>query len=110
MSGLYAVVAYAASSRRQEFSIRRALGATEGQIARLVLLHWARVLVPALCLGAAGAFAAGRVLESKLYGVHPSPPATIAVTVAAAAALALLAAWLPARSAGRDDLRVRLQG
>ncbi len=109
MSGLYAVVAYAALCRRREFSIRRALGATEAGIARLVLLHCVKVLVPGVVVGVAGALAAGRLLESALFGVRPSPGPTLAVTVAAAAALALFAAWWPARSAGRDDLRTSLQ-
>jgi putative ABC transport system permease protein len=109
MSGLYSVVAYAALCRRREFSIRRALGATEWRVARLVFLHAARVVLPGLCLGAAGAAAAGRLLEHALYGVRPSPAPTIAITVAAAAVLAVSAAWWPARTAGRDDLATRLQ-
>jgi putative ABC transport system permease protein len=109
MSGLYSVVAYAALCRRREFSIRRALGATEWRIARLVFGHTAGVVLPGLCLGAAGAAAAGRLLEHALFGVHPSPLSTIAVTVVSAAWLAAFAAWWPARAAGRDDLRARLQ-
>ncbi len=109
MAGLYAVVAYAALGRRREFSIRRALGATESGIARLVVRQTLRVLVPGLVAGAAGAVAIGRALGGVLYGVRPSPAPTIAAALAVTACLALLAAWRPARSAGRDDLRVRLQ-
>jgi predicted permease len=109
MSGLYAVVAYAALCRRREFSIRRALGATEPEIAVLVLRQCLTVLVPGLIAGVAGALAVGRGLESALYGVHPSPAPTLAATVALASGLALLAAWQPARAAARDDLRARLQ-
>jgi putative ABC transport system permease protein len=109
MSGLYAVVAYAALCRRGEFSIRRALGATESGIAGLVLRQCLTVLVPGLVIGVAGALALGRGLESALYGVHPSPLPTLAATVGLATILALLAAWQPARAAGRDELRARLQ-
>ena len=109
MAGLYAVVSYASLSRRREFSIRRALGATESRVARLVIRQCLQMLIPGLAVGAVGSVAFGRVLESVLYGVRPSPASTIAAALVLTATLALLAAWWPARSAGRDDLRVRLQ-
>jgi putative ABC transport system permease protein len=109
MAGLYAVVAYTALCRRREFSIRRALGATEEAIGRLVFRQCARLVIPGMGIGLAGAFALGRGLEGSLYGVHPRPWPTMAATVGTAAALAFLATWWPARAAGRDDLRSRLQ-
>lgn len=109
MSGLYAVVAYAALCRRREFSIRRALGATESTIAGLVFRQCLTLLVPGLAAGVAGSFVVGRGLESALYGVRPSSAPTVALTVGLAAGLALLATWWPARAAGREDLRARLQ-
>ena len=109
MAGLYAVVSYASLCRRREYSIRRALGATEARVAGLVVRQCLVMLVPGLALGVAGSAALGRVLESVLYGVHPSPSPTIATALAVTAALSLLATWGPARAAGRDDLRVRLQ-
>jgi putative ABC transport system permease protein len=109
MSGLYAVVAYASLRRRREFSIRRALGATEGRVRLLVIRHCLRVLVPGLAIGLAGALAVGRGLESALYGVKPTPAPIIVAALSLAAALSLLATWWPARAAARDDLRTRLQ-
>ena len=109
MAGLYAVVSYASLCRRREYSIRRALGATESRVVGLVVRQCLRMLIPGLALGTAGSLALGRVLESVLYGVHPSPAPTIAAALAVTATLALLATWWPARSASRDDLRVRLQ-
>jgi putative ABC transport system permease protein len=109
MSGVYAVVAYAALCRRREFAIRRALGATESGIAGLVLRQCLKVLVPGLVTGAGGALALGRGLESALYGVHPSSTPTLVATVGLATILALLAAWQPARTAGGDELQARLQ-
>lgn len=110
MSGLYAVVAHAALRRRREFSIRRALGATEWRVRGLVVRQCLRVLVPGLVLGLGGAIAAGRGLESALYGVQPTPLPTVLGALGLAAALSMLATWWPARAASRDDLRARLQG
>ncbi len=109
MAGLYAVVSYASLCRRREFSIRRALGATESRITGLVVRQCLQVLIPGLVAGTAGSVLVGRVLESALYGVRPSPAPTIAAALAVTSVLSLLATWWPARSAGRDDLRVRLQ-
>lgn len=109
MAGLYAVVSYSALARRREFAIRRALGATDRGIARLVIGFGARMVVPGLALGLVGAFAATRLLESVLYGIHPSTLTTMAIATAATVAVAALALWAPARTAGRDDLRVVLQ-
>lgn len=109
MTGLYAVVSYASLCRRREYSIRRALGATESRVAALVVRQCLQMLIPGLAVGTAGSVAFGRALESVLYGVRPSPAATIAAALAVTAVLSLLATWWPAHSAGRDDLRARLQ-
>jgi putative ABC transport system permease protein len=108
MAGVYAVAAYAALGRRREFSIRRALGASESRITALVLGHCLRWTLPGLLLGAAGSLEVGRGLESALYGVHPSPVSTLGTTLVIAAVLSFAAAWWPALLAGRDDLRGQL--
>jgi predicted permease len=109
MAGLYAVVSYGSLCRRREYSIRRALGATQARVAGLVVRQCLKVLIPGLALGTAGSVALDRVLESVIYGVRPSPAPTIAAALAVTAVLSLLATWWPARSAGRDNLCVRLQ-
>jgi len=109
MTGLYAVVAYAALRRRREFSIRRALGATEMTIAWLVMKQGLQATIPGIALGLAGALATNRILQSVLYGIQPSRLATLLLAALAAAAISLLATLQPARAAGSDDLRITLQ-
>ncbi len=109
MTGLYAVVSYSALHRRREFSIRRALGATERGISWLVIKQGLAAIIPGVSIGLIGAWAINRLLESVLFGVRPSRPVTLIMAAAAATVIALLATWQPARTAGGDDLRVTLQ-
>jgi predicted permease len=109
MAGLYAVVSYSVLRRRREFSIRRALGATERRIAWLVIRQGLLAIVPGIALGLGGALAANRLLESVLYGIRPNPPLTLLLASTIAAAVSLSALWQPARAASDDDLRVTLQ-
>jgi putative ABC transport system permease protein len=109
MTGLYAVVAYAALQRRREFSIRRALGATDRMIAWLVMQQGLQATVPGLVFGIAGASAANKMLQSVLYGVQPGSFTTMLLAAVSATIISLLATLNPARTAGRDDLRVTLQ-
>ena len=109
MTGLYAVVSYSTLRRRREFSIRRALGATERSIAWSVIRQGLGATIPGIVLGLSGALAANRLLESLLYGVRPSPVPTLLVAAVSVALISLLATWQPARAASGDDLRTRLQ-
>ena len=109
MAGLYAVVSYSALRRRREFSIRRALGATERRIAWLVIKQGLQAIIPGIAFGLAAALATNKVLESVLYGIRPSPLSTLGLAAVVAAAIALLATWQPAHAASGDDLRITLQ-
>jgi ABC-type antimicrobial peptide transport system permease subunit len=109
MAGLYSVVSYAVQHRRREFSIRRALGATEQGIAWLVLKQCLSAILPGTALGFVGATATNKLLQTVLFGLSAGRPATLLLAAAVAGASSLLAAWKPARAAGSDDLRVTLQ-
>jgi putative ABC transport system permease protein len=109
MTGLYAVVSYSALRRRREFSIRRALGATERRIAWLVIRQGLQAIIPGIAMGLAGVLATNKLLESVLYGVQPSRPVTLLLAAGFTAAIALLATWRPAQTASVDDLRATLQ-
>jgi predicted permease len=101
--GVYGVMTYAVSARRGEFGVRIALGATR----RDVLGHALRGGIVPVLVGLAGGFlaalAAGRLLESLLFGVRPGEPVVIAVAAMVLGASALLATWLPARRVARLD-------
>jgi ABC-type antimicrobial peptide transport system permease subunit len=62
-----------------------------------------------LALGVAGVIAAGRLIESQLFGVSPRDPMTLAITVAAFALAGLLAIWWPSRVAGAMDPAIALK-
>jgi predicted permease len=101
--GLYGVVAFAVARRTAEMGVRLALGASRGAVLRLVLADSARVVVPGAVVGLAAAVAATRLVRSVLYGLEPTDPATLAMSVALLLAVAGLAAYLPARRAAGID-------
>ena len=101
--GLYAVLAYAVSQRRQEMGVRLALGAESRDLARLVIGHGLRVAAAGVAVGLAAALALGRLVTSLLYGVSPRDPLSLLLAALAVIGVAALASWLPARRAARSD-------
>ncbi|HEY2819971.1 MAG TPA: ABC transporter permease [Candidatus Acidoferrum sp.] len=97
--GIFGVVAYSVSRRTREFGIRMALGATSGNVLRLVVSAMARVLIIGFVLGTILSFVSTRLLANKLQGLGDSNPAVIAIVIAVLAIAALTACILPARSA-----------
>jgi ABC-type antimicrobial peptide transport system permease subunit len=83
--------------------VRIALGATVGNVSRLVLRQGLSVAAVGIVLGLALALAAGKVLASVLYGVSPRDPLVLAGAAGVLLAAAALASWLPARRAARVD-------
>ena len=101
--GLYGVVAFAVARRTAEMGVRLALGASRGDVLRLVLGDSARVIVPGAIVGTAAALAGTRLVESILFGLKPTDPTTILMAVALLLAVAGMAAYLPARRAAATD-------
>jgi putative ABC transport system permease protein len=99
--GLYGVVAYAVATRRHEIGVRLALGARPRHITRLVLGEGLGVTAIGIAVGLGLGAAAARALESFLFGVSASDPATYAAVPAFLTVVAALAAWMPARRALR---------
>lgn len=101
--GIYAVAAYNVARRHREIGIRAALGAGRARLIRVVV-GGAGI---AICAGvAAGLFAAAyatRALRGLLFGIGPTDPLSYAAAVVALVVVALLASWVPARSAARVD-------
>jgi predicted permease len=102
-AGLFGVLLYAVNRRMREFGLRVALGARPRQIERLVLGESLRMAAIGVPIGLAGLAAAARLAGSMLLGVTPLDPLSYGLSAVAAMALALAAAWLPARRATRVD-------
>jgi putative ABC transport system permease protein len=101
--GIYGVIAYFVSQRTKEIGVRLALGASPGDVVRLVIRQALKPVLVGLLLGVAGAIAASDVLSSQLYGVTPRDPLTIVAVSIAFVAVAIVASWGPARRASRVD-------
>jgi putative ABC transport system permease protein len=101
--GLYGLVSYTVTQRSREMGIRLALGATGAGVVRLILAQGVRLATVGAVLGVAGGLAATRVLVGLVKGVEPNDPATFTAVVAVLFAIAVIAAYLPARRAARVD-------
>jgi ABC-type antimicrobial peptide transport system permease subunit len=99
--GIYGVLAFAVAQRTGEFGVRMAIGADATRIRRQVLGDGARLIVPGLGIGIAGAVALGFVLRSQLFGIDVIDLPSLVAVITMLAATALVACWLPARRASR---------
>jgi putative ABC transport system permease protein len=99
VSGVYGVMSYRVSLRTQEIGVRVALGASSGAVLGLTMAQAARLTALGLVAGSAAGLALAHLLSSALMGTIAFDGTTFAVAVAALAASALLAAYLPARRA-----------
>jgi putative ABC transport system permease protein len=101
--GLYGVMAEHVARRTQEIGIRMALGARSADVLRLVVRQAAWLVGFGLLAGLLGALALGQVMAQALFGIVRPDPLTLLAMMALLAAVALLAAWIPARRATRVD-------
>jgi predicted permease len=101
--GLYAVLSLLVGQRMREFGIRLALGATTGDLRRLVLREAGGLVAVGVVLGLGGALLAGRALDELLIGVSADDRVTLATVVAILGVAAVLACLAPARRASRLD-------
>jgi predicted permease len=108
-TGIYGVIGYFVSQRTQEIGVRMALGATAGDVVRLVLVQALRPVALGAAIGVVAALAASRVLTSQLFGVSRTDPLTIGAVVATLISVALLASAVPARRAAAVDPTRALQ-
>jgi predicted permease len=106
--GIYGVLAYLVTQRQREIGIRIALGSSAPAIFELVLREGLLLIGSGFVVGAAGAFALRRSLESQLFGVSASDPRVLAVVVGLLASVAVLACLVPARRATRVNPIVAL--
>jgi putative ABC transport system permease protein len=101
--GVYAVTSQAVGQRTHEIGVRKALGAVNVDVLRLVVGQEAVMIAAGLALGIAGAIAGTPLLASSLYGVGVRDPSTLFAATALLGVIGLLAAWVPAMRAARLD-------
>jgi predicted permease len=101
--GIYGVLAYLTSQRVPEIGVRMALGASAGEVMRLILRQSLVMIFAGVGVGIAAAVAAGRLLVRLVEGMQPAEPSTFAITISVLAIAALFASFVPARRASRID-------
>jgi predicted permease len=103
--GLYGLLSFGVVQRTSELGVRMALGAGRGDVVRLVLSEAMILVVAGLAVGVPAALATARLTSSQisglLFGLRASDPLTIALAALGLTAVALVAAYLPARRASR---------
>jgi predicted permease len=101
--GIYAIKGYMVTSRTSEIGIRMAMGATRRSIMAMILREGLVLTAVALLVGLLLGLAVARVVASQLYGVSPTDPVSIIMTVTLLGVASLLASYIPARRAAKID-------
>jgi predicted permease len=101
--GIYGVVSWSVTRRRNEIGIRMALGANGGRVRRMIVGEGMRPVLVGLAAGLAAAWLLGRVVSSLLFGISPHDGWTMAAVSGVLAAVSAAACYLPARRVTRAD-------
>jgi ABC-type antimicrobial peptide transport system permease subunit len=105
--GLYSLMDYAVTRRRREIGVRMALGASHGQILRLVVGRGLRLLAAGVGVGMLLAAAGTRALSALLFGVSPLDLGALVGAAGLLTLVAFAATYVPARAAAQvDPMRV----
>ena len=109
-AGLYGVLAFSASRRSREISIRLALGAARADVLRMMVNEGMRLGAIGIVVGLALAAATTRLMQGWLFGVSPLDIRTYAGMATVFVAVALIASYIPARRAAGTDPVSALRG
>jgi putative ABC transport system permease protein len=107
--GVYGVIAYSVAQRIPEIGVRMALGATPGDVLRLVSRQGLGLVGLGLALGIAAALGLTRLMSGLLFGISATDPTTYAALATVLALVGLTACWLPARRAAKVDPLIALR-
>jgi ABC-type antimicrobial peptide transport system permease subunit len=107
--GLYGVLSYAVARRSNEIGIRIAIGAGQRTVIWMILKETLVLVLIGAIAGGAGAIALAKLVSSRMFGVTPTDPTTMATAAAVLTMVAMLATILPARRAARVDPMVALR-
>jgi putative ABC transport system permease protein len=107
--GIYGVMSYTVTERTHEMGIRMALGAEPKRILRMVVHHGLVMAMLGIGVGMIGAFVLTRLLSTLLFQVSSLDPMIFATVPLAIIAVAVAAAWLPARKATQVDPIIALR-
>jgi putative ABC transport system permease protein len=108
-AGVFGVMAYSVSRRTREIGVRVALGASSGDVLRMILGQGLRTIFIGVAIGIVGSLALTRTVESLLFGVTATDPLTFTGVTLLLVGAALLACYVPARRAMRVDPMVALR-
>jgi putative ABC transport system permease protein len=107
--GIYGILSGSVTERTREMGLRAALGASRGNILRLVLGQGMRLTALGVVLGLCGTLAASRVLITLLFGVSRLDPIAYVGVITLLVAVAAIACWIPAWRAARVDPAITLR-
>ena len=101
--GVYSVIAYVVTQRRQEIGVRVALGAQSADVLRMVLRQGFVLAAAGIAIGTVAAVLVGRLLSRFLFGITPYDPVAFGAVILTLAVVALVASFVPALRATRVD-------
>jgi len=101
--GIYGVIAYSVAQRRREIGIRMALGATAGDIRRVIVGEGVKLSLVGMAVGLVLALTAAQLMASALFAVSPFDPMTFSIVILIFMATALVSSFVPARDASRTQ-------
>jgi predicted permease len=107
--GIYGLLSYAVARRTSEIGVRMALGARRSNVLWLILREILLLVACGIVIGIPVALEGNRLVVKLLYGLTPADPVSLIAAVAMLIAIALLAAYLPARKASLTEPTVALR-